>query len=83
MTSFDIIHLKVMNADKIIFDDNVSSLFLQGDTGEFEILPYHYPVLSLLRKGQIIINWRNYIPVKKGIIKFFKNDCVILIESEG
>ncbi|MDD5421830.1 MAG: hypothetical protein WC592_00020 [Candidatus Omnitrophota bacterium] len=76
------ISLKVMNADMVVFAGAVDSIFLQGDTGEFELLPYHYPVLSLLRQGKIIINWSNYIPIRKGVVKFFKNDCVILIDLD-
>lgn len=73
--------LLIMNPDRVIFKGEVESLFLQGDTGEYELLPYHYPVLGLLREGRIIIDWKFYVPIKKGVIKFFKNDCVILVET--
>ncbi|MDD4294495.1 MAG: hypothetical protein PHP69_03155 [Candidatus Omnitrophica bacterium] len=72
--------LSVMDPDKNIFDGEIESLFLQGDNGEYEIQPYHYPVLGLLREGQIIIDWKYSISIKKGILRFFKNDCVILVE---
>jgi len=72
--------LMAMNPDKVIFEGEVRSLFLQGDTGEFELLAFHYPVLSFLREGEIIIDWKYSIAIKKGIVKFFKGDCVILLE---
>lgn len=74
--------LLIMDPDRIIFDGQAAYLFLQGDTGEYEIMSYHYPVLGLLRQGQIVIDWKYAIPVKKGIVKFFMNDCVILIELD-
>ncbi len=69
-----------MNPDCLIYKNDISTLFLQGDRGEFELLSYHYPVLSILKEGDIIINWKEYISIKKGILRFFKNDCVVLVE---
>ncbi|MFC1593851.1 hypothetical protein ACFL38_00815 [Candidatus Omnitrophota bacterium] len=72
--------LMVMNPDRLIFQGEISNAFFQGDSGEYEIMSFHYPVLGLLREGRIIIDWKYYIPVKKGVVKFFQNDCVALIE---
>jgi F-type H+-transporting ATPase subunit epsilon len=72
--------LLIMNPDKKIFDGTASSLFLKGNTGEFELLPYHYPVLSLLDEGDIVIDWEKSISINNGIIKFFKNECTVLVE---
>ncbi len=74
--------LKVINPDRMLFQGDVTTVFLQGDTCEFELLAYHYPVLSLLRQGQVVIDWSQYIPIRKGLVKFFKNDCTILVELD-
>ena len=74
--------LLILDAEKKIFEGEIMSLFIQGDTGEYEVLPYHYPILGLLKQGQIIIDWKYFIDVRKGIIKFFKNDCVIIVELD-
>jgi F0F1-type ATP synthase epsilon subunit len=76
-------HLTIMDADKMIFNDNVSHLFLQGDKGEYELLAYHYPVLGLLKSGNIFIDWKYYIEIRKGVVRFFKNECTILAELKG
>lgn len=73
-------HLTIMDADRLIFDDNVSRLFLQGDRGEYEILAYHYPVLGLLKRGKLFIDWKYYIEIEKGAVRFFKNECTIIVE---
>lgn len=75
-------HLRIMNPDRMIFEGEVSKLFLQGDTGEFEILPAHYPIFSLLKKGSIIVDWEKKLDINKGIVRFFKNDCVIIAELQ-
>lgn len=75
--------LLVMDAARKIFEGQVVNIFVQGDTGEYEILPHHYPLLGLLKHGQLIIDWKYFIPVKKGILKFIKNDCVVLVELDA
>ena len=73
--------LSVMTPEALLYQGEVESAFITGDTGEYELLPYHYPVLGILGKGNIIINWREAVPVKFGLLKFFANDCVILVEE--
>ncbi len=72
--------LRVMNPDRMIFDGEAESLFVQGNTGEFELMSYHYPILSLLKSGEVIIDWKYFVPVKQGIVKFFRNDCTVVVE---
>jgi len=73
--------ISVMTPDALLYQNEVESVFLTGDQGEYELLPYHYPVLGVLKEGNIIVNWREAIPVKFGIIKFFANDCIVLVEE--
>ncbi len=73
--------LTVMTPDALLYQNEVESVFLTGDRGEYELLPYHYPVLGILSQGHIIVDWREAIPIKFGIVKFFANDCVILVEE--
>lgn len=80
MTATANFHLTVLDIDSIIYNNEISSLFVPGDQGEFEILSCHYPILSLLIKGDIIINWEEAISVNRGILKFLRNDCVIIVE---
>ena len=72
--------LAILDIDSIIYKKEVKSVFIPGDQGEFELLPCHYPLLSLLKEGDIIINWEDVVSVKRGIVKFLRNDCVIVVE---
>jgi F-type H+-transporting ATPase subunit epsilon len=73
-------NLTILDPDRKIFEGQATNLFIQGDTGEFELMPFHYPVLSLLREGHVIIDWKHSVSVKSGIIRFFKNECVVIVE---
>ncbi len=73
--------LTVMSPDALVFENEVQSVFLTGDQGEYELLPYHYPVLGMLNEGNIIVDWKESIPLKFGLVRFFANDCIILVEQ--
>ncbi|MBF0216765.1 MAG: hypothetical protein HQL30_07220 [Candidatus Omnitrophica bacterium] len=72
--------LKVMNTEGVILRKPVESVFVQGDSTEFEILAFHYPVMSVFKGGKIIVDWKEYMPIKNGILKFSENECLILTD---
>ena len=74
-------HLIILNPKQVAFEGDVESVFLPGDNGEFEILSHHAPIVSLLRPGDVVINWEKTVPIKNGMVKFDSNDCVILVEQ--
>ena len=55
---------------------------MTGDTGEFEILAYHYPVLGVLSKGEIIVYWNHKITINGGVVRFFANECVVIVQEQ-
>jgi len=71
----------MLNPKRVLFEGKAHSVFLQGDQGEFEILPYHSPVISVLRQGRIFIDRHKYVSVKKGLARFYNNELVILVEQ--
>jgi len=73
--------LRVMNPEGMLFEGPAESLFAKGDEGEFEMLAFHYPVVSILVAGNLIIDWKKYIKIKGGLLKFSENDCVVLAET--
>jgi F0F1-type ATP synthase epsilon subunit len=72
--------LKILNPKQIVFEGTVESVFLPGDSGEFELLAYHVPIVSLLKEGEIIVDWKSRIPIKKGMVRFLGDECIILLE---
>jgi F0F1-type ATP synthase epsilon subunit len=73
--------LAVITPEALLYQNQVESVFITGDTGEYELLPYHFPLVGILAEGNIIINWKEAIPIRFGIVKFFANDCIILVEE--
>lgn len=73
--------LSIMTPEALLYQGEVESAFLTGDRGEFELLPYHYPVLGVLVESNIIINWKEAVPIKFGLVRFFANDCIVLVEE--
>ena len=71
----------VLSPNNLIYENEVQSLFLNGDRGEFEILAYHYPLIAVLKEGDIVIDWKERIPVAGGVARFFANECTILVEE--
>ncbi|KKS44761.1 MAG: hypothetical protein A2Y04_04450 [Omnitrophica WOR_2 bacterium GWC2_45_7] len=72
----------ILSPKNLIYEKEIQSIFLSGDRGEYEILAYHYPVLGVLKKGDVIINWNERIPIRGGVIRFFANECIIMVEEE-
>ena len=71
----------ILSPKNLIFESDVNSLFIIGDRNEYELLAYHHPLIGLVRKGDIIIDWKRRIPIRSGILRFFANECTILIEE--
>lgn len=65
----------------MLYSGEAKSVFLPGDMAEFEILDYHAPIVSLLRPGDVLIDWKTTIPIRKGMVKFDNNECMILVEE--
>ena len=72
--------VRILNPKNTIFSGEAKSVFVKGDMGEFEILDFHAPVISLLRKGDVTIDWAQKFAVSKGIVKFHDGECLILLD---
>ena len=74
-------HVTILNPKHVVFEGDAESVFLPGDQGEFEILTYHVPIMSLLKPGEVVVDWKKSIPIKNGMVKFDQNGCVVLVEE--
>ncbi len=71
----------ILSPKNLIFEREITSVFVSSDKGEFELLSYHYPLIGNLIAGDIVIDQVDRIPVKSGIIRFYANECTILVEE--
>lgn len=73
--------LVVLNAQKIIYAQDATSACFTGDETEFEVLPFHSPLLAVLKRGSIIVDRKYEIIIEKGLVKFFENECMVIAEE--
>jgi len=71
----------IINPRRTIYEGRANSVFLPGNEGEFEVLDFHRPIISLLRGGEIIIGWNKYVAITKGVVKMHRNELVALVEE--
>lgn len=74
-------HVTILNPKHVVYEGDAESVFLPGDQGEFEILAFHVPIVSLLKPGEVVVDWKTRVPIKNGMVKFDKGECVILVEE--
>lgn len=77
------INLKIITPEKIVFEDRVDAIYVQGEAGSFGILPNHIPFMSSLAIGTAkaekdgeVINFS----IIGGAFQFKDNEAIILTE---
>lgn len=73
--------VRILNPKRVVFEGEASSVFVPGERAEFEILEGHAPIVSLLRTGNVVLDWQYVFPIQRGMVKFDENDCTILVEE--
>ena len=71
----------IVTSNNVLFEGEAASIFLPGITGEFEVLELHNPIISLLKKGKIIIDWKKRIPIKRGAVRMAADELVAVVEE--
>ncbi len=72
-------NVAILDPAHVIFDGMANSVVLPGDDGEFEVLDFHKPIVSFLRRGEIIIDNMGF-PISRGIARFYKDKLIALVE---
>ncbi len=49
----DMLSLKIVTPEKIVFEDSVSSITAMTQNGEITILPHHIPLVTQMRAGEL------------------------------
>ena len=70
----------VVTLNNTLFEGSAWSVFAPGATGEFEILDLHKPIVSVLKSGRIIIDWKKEIPIKRGAVRVAGSELVAVVE---
>ena len=73
--------LQVLSLRRVLFDGEVKSARFSGDEGEYELMPFHYPLLGALPEGEVLIPEKGGIPLRVGVVMFQHNHCTVIIEE--
>jgi F0F1-type ATP synthase epsilon subunit len=65
---------------ELMFDGLAESVYLPGEYGEFEVLPFHQQIMSTLRKGIVRID-EHFFDIKEGIARLDENNELIILVS--
>ncbi len=78
-------HVLILNAvptvqDEIYFEGQATSVILPGVDGELEILDFHKPIITKLKKGLITVDNTKEFPIRGGVVKMNQQNLVAMIE---
>jgi len=75
------LEVTLITVQRTIFRGPAKSVILPGESGVFEITPFHVNIISRLIRGYIIIDGRNSFIIKRGVVKLEKNVATIIVEE--
>lgn len=79
-------HVLILNAhpessQNILFEGQSASVVLPGDEGQFEILDFHKPILSRLKKGFILVDNQKAFRIKSGVAKMDHQRLIAMVDA--
>ena len=74
--------LMVVSPQRVLFDEAVERILIDGDDNEYELSSFHAHLIGVLGEGNIIIDNKKMVQVRRGIVKFYENKCMILVEEK-
>jgi F-type H+-transporting ATPase subunit epsilon len=78
-------NLEILTPEHKLFSDEVYGVQLPGESGSFELLEKHAPLVSALKSGRIkVLNDRShfsYFDIKSGFVEVINNKVTVLVED--
>jgi F-type H+-transporting ATPase subunit epsilon len=75
-----LIHVKIVSPERVVYDGQVESVVLPGESGVFEVQPYHKRLLSRLLGGRIIAGKESFY-IRRGVAQIGVNKVTIIAEE--
>ncbi|RLC35360.1 MAG: ATP synthase F1 subunit epsilon [Candidatus Nealsonbacteria bacterium] len=76
--------IKILTANKKLYEGEVKAVTFPGKEGEFQVLENHAPLFALLTQGEIIIknsDKETRISIFSGIVKVLNNRIICLVDK--
>ena len=74
------INVSILNPQRVVFKGTASSVILPGESGVFEVLPFHKNIISRLISGKIFVDNRSFA-IKRGVVNVKQNNVSIIVEE--
>ena len=75
-----LIQVKIVSPERVLFDGQVESVILPGESGVFEVQPYHKRLLSRLLGGRVMVGKESFY-IRRGVAKIGINQVTIIAEE--
>jgi F-type H+-transporting ATPase subunit epsilon len=75
-----LLDVSILSPIRVVFEGKAKRVILPGESGTFEILPFHKRFLSRLVTGTITVDEQG-IPIRRGIVKVNQNTVTIILEE--
>src|SRR3989338_3533642 len=77
-------HLRITTLERLVFDEDISSVTLPGEAGELTILPNHMPLITPLKLGEITARKNGeefYMTVSSGMVEVQPHRVLVLADQ--
>tara|TARA_B100000902_G_scaffold193804_1_gene185169 strand:+ start:568 stop:810 length:243 start_codon:yes stop_codon:yes gene_type:complete len=78
--------VEILTLEEVLFSKEAISVVVPGESGTFEMLDNHAPIISILKKGTIKItdtnNQKTSIELTGGSVEMSNNKVTILADTE-
>ena len=77
-------YLEIVTPDQKVFEGEELSATFPGTDGSFQILNFHAPLLSTLKKGKIVYKDKKNeydVMIDGGVVEVLNNKVIVLAEA--
>jgi F0F1-type ATP synthase epsilon subunit len=71
----------VLDSSEVVFEGSAQSVILPGESGAFEVLPFHKDITCRLISGNLFIDHKKILSIKRGAMKLYKEQMTVIAEE--
>ncbi len=73
------LQVKIVSPEGVLFNGRAASVVCPGESGTFEVLPLHRPLLSRLLKGTVEVDGKQ-LAITRGIMSVADDLVTVVVE---
>ena len=76
-----IIEVRIISPEGVVYEGKAERVIMPGESGVFEVLPFHKRLMSRLLSGTVLID-EHPIPIYRGVVRVESNAVTIIMEKK-